>query len=95
LGQALLPTVSQLLDTLSALGYMTLHRLIIGCQRLMHDVMFIHFVDMGEVDKEIQRIAHGGQAWQRQPDESEQALKERAQQGANPNPHGATVFLCH
>ena len=59
------------------------------------DVMFIHFVGLGEVDGEIQRITHGGQDWQRQPDESEQALKERAQHGANPNPHGATVFLCH
>jgi len=59
------------------------------------DVMVIQFVGMGEVDKEIQRITHGGQAWQRQSDESEQALKDRAQQGANPNPHGATVFLCH
>ena len=36
------------------------------------DVMFIHFVGMGEVDKEIQRITHGGQDWQRQPDESQQ-----------------------
>ena len=59
------------------------------------DVMFIQFVGLGEVDGEIQRITHGGQDWQRQPDESEQALKDRAQQGANPNPHGATVFLCH
>ena len=57
--------------------------------------MFIHFVDMGDADKEIQRITHGGQEWQRQPDESEQALKDRAQQGAKPNPHGVTVFLCH
>lgn len=59
------------------------------------EVMFIHFVGMGEVDKEIQRIAHGGQAWQRQPDETEQAFKDRAQQGSKPNLHGATVFLCH
>ena len=59
------------------------------------DVMFIHFVGLGEVDMEIQRVTHGGQEWQRQPDESEQALKDRAQQGATPNPHGATVFLCH
>ena len=59
------------------------------------DVMFVHFVGMGEVDKEIQRITHGGQDWQRQPDESEQALKDRAQLEATPNPHGAMVFLCH
>ena len=59
------------------------------------DVMFIHFVALGEVDKEIQRITHGGQEWQRQPDESEQALKDRAELGAKPNPHGVTVFLCH
>ena len=43
------------------------------------DVMFIHFVDMGEVDKEIQHITHGGQDWLRQPDESEQAVKDRAE----------------
>ena len=60
-----------------------------------YDVMFIHFVGLGEVDREIQRITHGGQDWLRQPDESEQALKDRAQQGVNPNPHGARVFLCH
>ena len=59
------------------------------------DVMFIHIVGLGEVDREIQRITHGGQDWQRQPDESQQALKDRAQHGANPNPYGATVFLCH
>ena len=59
------------------------------------DVMFIHFVGMGEVDKEIQRITHWGQEWQRQPDESQQALKDRAQPGAKPNLQGATVFLCH
>ena len=59
------------------------------------DVMFIHFVGMGEVDKEIQRITHGGQDWQRQPDETVQAFKDRAHQGSKPNLHGATVFLCH
>ena len=58
------------------------------------DVMFIHFVGLGEVDMEIQRTTHGGQEWQRQPDESEQAFKDRAQHGANPNPHGAMVFVC-
>lgn len=57
-------------------------------------VLFIHFVAMGE-DKEIQRITHGGQEWQRQPDESEQALKDRAQQESKPNPHGATVLRCY
>ena len=59
------------------------------------DVMFIHFVGLGEANKEIQRVTHGGQDWQRQLDESEQALKDRAQKGVKPNPHGATVFLCH
>lgn len=58
-------------------------------------VLFIHFVAVGEADKEIQRIAHGGQEWQRQPDESEQALKDRAQQESKPNPHGATVMRCY
>ena len=59
------------------------------------DVMFIHFVGMGEADKEIQRIRQGTQDWLRQPDESELAFKDRAQQEGKPNPHGATVFLCH
>ena len=59
------------------------------------DVMFIHFVGMSEVDKEIQRITHGGQDWQRKLDESEQALKDRAQQRAKLNPHGVTVLCCY
>ena len=59
------------------------------------DVMFIHFVDMGEVDKEIQHITHGGQDWLRQPDESEQALKDRAERESKPNPCGAMVLLCY
>ena len=59
------------------------------------DVMFIHFVDMGEVDKEIQHITHDGQDWQRQPDESEQALKDRAERESKPNPCGAMVLLCY
>ena len=58
-------------------------------------VMFIYFVGMGEVDKEIERITHGGQEWQRQPDESAQALKDRAQREAKPNPQGALMFLCY
>lgn len=59
------------------------------------DVMFIHFIGMGEASEEIQRITHRGQEWQRLPGESEQALKDRAEQEAEPNPLGARVFLCH
>lgn len=60
------------------------------------DVMFIHFVDMGDVDKEIQRITHGGQDWQRQPGESEQALKDRTIGEVPPPKAGcSTVFLCY
>ena len=58
-------------------------------------VMFIHLVGMGEADKEMERITKGGQEWQRQPDEPVQALKERAQREANPNPNGALMFLCY
>lgn len=59
------------------------------------DVMFIHFVGLGEVDKKIQRITQGGQDWLRQPDESEQSLKDRAQRESPPNPHGARILLCY
>ena len=58
-------------------------------------VIFIYFVGLSEGAKEIQRISHGGQAWQRQPDESEQALKGRAQRESKSNPHGAMVLLCY
>ena len=58
------------------------------------EVMFIHFLGMGEADKEIQRIKNGGQEWERQPDESEQALKDRAQRETKPNPQGTPMFLC-
>ena len=60
------------------------------------DVTFIHFVGMGEVDKEIQRITHGGHDWQRQPNESEQALKDRAIREVPPPKAGCgTLFLCY
>ena len=58
-------------------------------------VIFIHLVGMGEVDKEIERITKGGQEWQRQPDESEQALKDRAKSEAVPNPNGTLMFFCY
>ena len=77
----------------------TLEKRITALENASHshtdDVMFIHFVGMGEVDKQIQRITHGGQEWQLNPDESEQALKDRAQKEAKPNPDGASVFLCY
>ena len=57
--------------------------------------IFIHFVGLGETDKEIQRITDGRQNWVRQPHESEQALKERARLEAQPNPHGILAFVCH
>ena len=77
----------------------TLEKRITALERVSYsntdDVMFIHFVGMGAVDKEIQRITHGGQEWQRQPDESEQALKDRSERESTPNPHGARVLLCY
>lgn len=56
--------------------------------------MFIHLVGLDTTDSEIERITKGGQEWQRQPGESQEALKDRALQVASPNPHGAMVFLC-
>lgn len=59
-------------------------------------VMFVHLVSLGAVDAEIQRITQGGRAWERQQDESEQDLKDRAQREANPkaNPNNSLLFLC-
>lgn len=59
------------------------------------DVTFIHFINRDEVDKETQRITRGGQEWERQSGESEQAFKDRAQQGSKPNPNNISVFFCH
>jgi len=58
--------------------------------------MFIHFVGMDNED-EIQRITNGNQAWQRQPNESEQGLKDRAEREVQPPLVAGciTVFLCH
>lgn len=58
--------------------------------------MFIHFVGLDTKDSEIQRITKGAQEWQRQPDESEQALKDRAtREVAPPPPKCCTMFLCY
>ncbi len=57
--------------------------------------MFIHFVGLDTKDSEIQRVTKGSQEWERLPGESEQELKDRAQNEAAPNPHGITVFLCY
>lgn len=57
-------------------------------------VMFIHLVGMGETDKEIQRITHGNQEWERQLNESEQDFQDRAKQEAKPTPTGCLTFFC-
>lgn len=59
------------------------------------NVIFIHFVGMGEVNAQIQRITHEGQEWQRQPDESERDLKDRALQDAKSKPHQALMLYCY
>lgn len=58
-------------------------------------VMFIHFVGLGETDKEIQSLTRHDERWERLPGETEQELKERATKEAkpNPNPIGALVFF--
>ena len=58
-------------------------------------VIFIHFVDMGEVDAQIQRITHEGHEWQRQPNESEQDLKDRATREAHSKPNHAMMLYCY
>lgn len=57
---------------------------------------FIHFVGLDTKDSEIKRITKGNQEWQRQPEESEQDLKDRAiREVPPPQPNTSTVFLCH
>jgi hypothetical protein len=57
-------------------------------------VVFIHLVGMGEADKEIQRITHGSNEWERQPNETEQDFKDRAKQEAKPSNTGCLTFFC-
>ncbi|TRZ68255.1 MAG: hypothetical protein D4R98_02575 [Comamonadaceae bacterium] len=56
---------------------------------------FIHLVGLDTKDSEIERITKGNQEWLRQPDESEQELKDRAKREVMPPLAGcSTVFLC-
>ncbi len=62
-------------------------------------VMFIHLVGMGEVDKEIQHIASDpytaqNKEWQREPGETEQDFRSRAERETIPSPAGSKVFIC-
>jgi len=58
--------------------------------------LFIRFVGMDAEAEPIERITHGGKAWERQTDESEQDLKDRALlETATPKPGCRTVFLCN
>lgn len=62
----------------------------------MEPPIFIHFVGMGAEAVPIERITHGGKAWERQPDESEQDLKDRAMRDTGQAQPGCrTVFLCN
>jgi hypothetical protein len=54
---------------------------------------FIHFVGLGAEDFEFDRITKGDQAWERQPGETEQELKERAQREATPPQQGSSAFF--
>ena len=56
---------------------------------------FIQFVGLGAEDCEFDRITKGDQAWERQPGETEQELKERAKREVTPpQDGGSTVFFC-
>jgi hypothetical protein len=54
---------------------------------------FIHFVGMDAKDCEFDRITKGDHVWQRQPGETEQELKERAQREAIPPQEGSSAFF--
>ena len=58
--------------------------------------IFIHLVGLGTKDNEIVRIEKGSKLWERQPNESEQDLKDRAISELPPPKAGcSTVFLCY
>ena len=57
--------------------------------------IFIHLVGLGIKDNGIVRIEKGSKLWERQPNESEQDLKDRAISELPPPKAGCrTVFLC-
>ena len=56
---------------------------------------FIHLVAMGSEGGEIQRITKGNHEWLRQPEESEDELKSRAEHEAGPPKVGCVQsFFC-
>nr|WP_315848843.1 hypothetical protein [uncultured Rhodoferax sp.] len=58
--------------------------------------IFIHLVGMDTKDSEIVRVTKGDKEWQRQPNESERDLKDRAIREAPPPKQGcSTTFLCY
>ncbi len=57
---------------------------------------YIHLVALDTKDREIQRITKGDKEWLRQPNESEQDLKDRARlETPPPQPGCSTTFLCY
>ena len=61
----------------------------------MEPPIFVHFVGLGTEASQIERVTHGGKAWERQPNESEQDLKDRAmRETLPPPPRCRTVFTC-
>lgn len=56
--------------------------------------MFIHYVGLGETDKEIQSVWGCGGRWERLPGETEQELKERAKLEGTPHANGVLMFQC-
>ena len=57
--------------------------------------VFIHLVAMGSEGGEIQRITKGNHEWLRQPEESEDELKSRAEHEAGPPKAGCVQsFFC-
>lgn len=64
-----------------------------------YTAMFIHFVEPGEVGKEIKVIASdrytaNRKEWTREPGESVHDFHNRAEREAPPSPMGCKVFTC-
>ena len=56
---------------------------------------FIHFVGLGAEYCPFDRITKGEHAWHRQPGETDEELKERAQRETPPPKEGCcTIFMC-
>ena len=74
-----------------------MHRRVAALEHTLSTVvppMFIHFVGIGETDKEITAVWGCGGRWERLPGESEADLQARAKREAKPPPSGVLMFQC-